>query len=115
MTTFVLVPKFKTAPDHPLFRRFRIGGIVRYVEELMEWSKQEHTAALRYYSRIGDMRTFAYLAREFSYIRVLALCSEFYSICELLSGDDEVWNALSKRTRKDISSAYDFARKSRLV
>lgn len=115
MTTFVSVPKFNPVPNHPLFHRFRIGGIVRQVEELIEWSKQEHTAALKYYSRIGDMRTFAYLAREFSYIRVLALCSEFYSICELLSVDEEAWNALDKRTRKDISYAYEFARKSRLV
>lgn len=115
MTTFVAVPKFKPIQNHPLFHRFRIGGIVKQVEELIEWSKQEHTAALRYYSKIGDMRTVAYLAREFSYIRVLALCSEFYGICELLSGDDGLWNALSRRTRKDISSAYEFARKSRLV
>lgn len=115
MTTFVPVPQFTLPESHPLFVRYRVGGIARQVKELVDWSKMEHAAALRYYSQKGDLRTFTYLANEFSYIRVLSLRSEFYYICNLLLEDSEVWNALDGATRKAISHAYEFAKKSGLV
>lgn len=114
-TSFIAIPSFSPPPSHRLFRRYRVGCVVRQIRDLIDWSRMEYQASLRYFSKRGDIRTFTYLSREFSHIRVLSMCSVFYEVCDYILQNEDVWNSLDVRTRRVLSSAYDFALKSGFI
>src|SRR5215207_5038969 len=77
------------------------------LRKLIEWSKQEHLARLRYCAENGYYKELKRLNEDYSPMMVLAELNGFRKIASRVVQNVRGWNELSGRERVFVRRAYE--------
>lgn len=73
--------------------------------KIVQWSKDEFQARLRYLAEHGYWRELKSMNENYSPARILAELHGYRGLCAKMT--DKVWNQLNVRDRRDIRRAFE--------